>query len=358
MKRILFILITLFTPFTALASSFSVSAWIPYATESKGIPTLLSHMQDFTEINPFVYDITSTSTLTDEGGVSTGSWNSVFSTARANGIKIIPTIIWGNKDQIQAMLSSTSTRATHVTDILSIVNQNNFDGVDIDYEAKYVASKDLFSQFLADLSNTLHKNGKILSCTIEARTSDSSASSTPATALFPWANDYAVIGNICDEVRLMAYDDYFFTFGSNSFTTTTPLTLAIGNAPIDFDKAVIAYAEKYISPVKIIIGIPTYGYDFSVTIKNGLRTVKRYATYSYTDAIAKAQSTDSLVHTTPGGEKYFIYYVGNTTHFVIYSNAQTISDRIALAKNSGIAGIALFKIDGKEDSNVWSRLAH
>ncbi len=96
---------------------FSISAWIPYATESKGIPDILPRVSEFTNISPFVYDITGTSTITDEGRVSKGNWTAVFSAARADSVKIIPTIVWGNKDQIHAMLSATSTRAAHDTAI-------------------------------------------------------------------------------------------------------------------------------------------------------------------------------------------------------------------------------------------------
>ncbi len=155
---------------------------------------------------------------------------------------------------------------------MSIVNQNNFDGIDIDYEGKYLSDHFLFSQFLSELSSALHQNGKILICTVEAKDSE-----------------YQNIDASCDQVRVMAYDKYFYDFGSGHFSTTTPLSISVTNAPLSFDKSVVADAEKYIPANKIILGIPTYGYDFSYSIKSGIRNVNWYAAYSYTDAVAKAK---------------------------------------------------------------------
>jgi len=324
----------------ALALAFSISAWIPYATESKGIPDLLPNISQFTNISPFVYDITGTSTITDEGGISKGNWNEVFSKARQDGVKIIPTIIWGNKDQIHAMLSDHQKTLSHISSIISIVTQNNFDGIDIDYEGKYLSDHDLFSKFLAELSAALHSQNKIIVCTVEAKTSE-----------------YSGIASACDQVRIMAYDKYFYDFGSGNFSTTIPLSISVGNAPLSFDKSAIAIAEKYIPANKIILGIPTYGYDFTYSISGATRKVKWYSAPSYTDAIALAKKVGATIHTTSQDEKYFLYTSSGKNHFVIFADSQTFADRLSLAKSLGIGGIAIFKIDGKEDPAIWNDLA-
>lgn len=319
---------------------FSISAWIPYATESKGIPDILPHISEFTNISPFVYDVPQyTSTITDEGGVSAGKWNAVFSAARADGVKIIPTVIWGFKDNIHTMLSSPQNMLANIASIVSIANKNDFDGIDIDYEGMYLSDHALFTQFLTELSAGLHANGKTLVCTVEAKSAD-----------------YQGIASACDQVRVMAYDRYFYDFGGDIFSTTTPLSISVTNAPLSFDKSAIAEAEEYIPKSKIIIGIPTYGYDFTYSIHGMTRNVTRYATYSYTDAIALAQNVGAKVYTTSQDEKYFLYTSNGVSHYVVFSDSQTLSDRLALAKSLGIAGVAIFKIDGKEAPDIWNSL--
>ena len=318
---------------------FSISAWIPYATEARGIPDLAPHISEFTNISPFVYDITGTSTITDEGGVSKGNWSATFSSARADGVEIFPTLVWGNPDEMHTVLSNPQFALAHIASIVSIAKQNNFDGIDIDYEGMYPSDRIFFTQFLAELSTALHANGKTLVCTVEAK-----------------ASEYQNIANACDQVRIMAYDKYYYDFTSNSFSTTTPLTLSVTNAPLSFDKIAIAAAEKYIPASRIILGIPTYGYDFSYSIHGVTRSVARYATYSYTDTIALAQSVAAKVYTTAQDEKYFLYASKGVNHFVVFSDSKTLSDRLALAKSLGIGGVAIFKIDGKEDPAIWNAL--
>lgn len=341
----------------ASQSDLSVSAWIPYWSQQDGIPALQSHLDSFDIISPFAYEVQTDGTLADKSKIATGTWNTVFSLARTKNIQIIPSILWADKNAIHEVLSDDAKRVKHIENIISLVKNSNFDGIEIDYEGKLIGDKDIFSKFLKELSAKLNASGKKLVCTVEARTTDEPYDQVPVKALFPWANDYSVLNDVCDSVRIMAYDEYFTTYGSNSFVTNKPMSVSVSNASLNYVISVLTYTSLRIDSLKIILGIPAYGYEYSVTIKGDKRTVKRVGSYSFEGAERLAESTGSMVKKTVGGEKYFIYTTkSGQIRYVVFSDSETIKDRLDLAKMFSVGGISLFKIDGDEDPKMWEVL--
>ncbi|MEI8338141.1 MAG: glycosyl hydrolase family 18 protein [bacterium] len=349
------LLFPLFT-FASTTTDFSVASWIPYWSQDLGIPTLAANLSKFDIITPFAYEVDSNAHLVDKLKISKGDWNSVFNSARNSSIKIVPSILWTAKNQIHTIFSDVTKRTNHEDEVTAMVVNNNFDGVEIDYEGKLDTDKDIFSAFIIELSNKLHSKNKILVCTVEARMYDTAPADVPIHKKFPWANDWTVMNKYCDQIRIMTYDEYSAVFQSNKFTTKIPLYSSVSNASIDYVTKVAKYAVTRIDPKKIILGIPSYGYDFSYSTKGTTRTVQRYSARSYVKALAISKYYNSPIKDTIGGEKYFTYTLKGKNHYVVFADAKTIQTRVTLAKNLGLGGAALFKIDGLEDPKMWNSL--
>ena len=94
-------------------------------------------------------------------------WPAFIAQAKAQNVRVIPTVEWGDGASEQAILSNSTTRIALEDQIANIVKQNNFDGIDIDFEAKQADTINYFSTFLKGLYARM--GNKWVYCTAEAR---------------------------------------------------------------------------------------------------------------------------------------------------------------------------------------------
>ncbi|MDD3530981.1 MAG: glycosyl hydrolase family 18 protein [Candidatus Pacebacteria bacterium] len=353
-------------PFSASAAApvFEVFGWIPYWRASAGSTDALSHLENFSSLMPFGYIVQDDGSLHDAFGFDDPSATStaalLLATAHARGVRIVPTVMWSNTSAIHTILSSTSRRIALEDAIAKLVKDNKFDGIDIDFENKLAKTRPYFSLFLKGLYARMGK--KWVYCSIEARTPTSSAFVvTPKN--IEYANDYVAINKYCDRVHIMAYDQGAIDLKLNAAADGTPY---VPVADPQWVKKVIAVAAQTISKKKIIIGIPTYGYEYDlIPLSQGYRYARHWALNpGYATDLAKQLGiTPTRNH---AGEMSFTYAPTTTPQtasalpdprrVVWWSDAGAIQDKIDLARTLGVRGVALFKIDGGEDPALWNIL--
>lgn len=343
------VLVVLVAPLPS--SAFSLGAWVAYWSSPEGVGFATEKMEFFSEVSPLVFEVGSDFSIVDEG-ITKPEWQGFFAKAKEKNIPLTPTILWGNKDQIHAMLSNKTARTAHINAIIEEVKKLDVQGIDIDYEAKYKNDKPLFSQFITELATRMHAENKILTCTIEARTLDTPRATAPEKTLMAWANNYRILGAQCDFVRVMAYDHYYLTRGENTWKQTTK-NLAGLHADYQWTKAVTEYALKYIPKNKLIIALPTYGYEFEYKDTKYGRSFTRIRTLSYERALEVAGEQNKKLLRFAGGEQYFTYLKNGVRRVVVIEDSQIIAKKIAYLKMRGIAGAYLFKVEGTEDQGIF-----
>ncbi|MDB5189345.1 MAG: putative peptidoglycan hydrolase YvbX, involved in spore germination [Parcubacteria group bacterium] len=372
-------------------TNFEISGWIPYWRTATGTADVLPHLSQMTEVNPFGYTVKLDGSLNDAAGIGKGTWDTFIAAARAKKVRIIPTVMWSDTESIHNILSNPTLRASHEDAIVAMVYQNNFDGVDIDYEGKRAEDRANYAAFLKELYTKMGK--KWVSCTIEARTPpDSLYSTIPAN--LEYANDLTAVNKYCDRVKLMTYDQESADIKLNKAATGLYTPIA---DPAWITK-VITLMSKDIAKSKIEIGVATYGYIYQVMPQTD-------GTYDYTllEAFNPRYATDlaASLGITPtrnsAGELSFTYVptslsnaglqtqaqlsayapagtptsllaaVGATKlatsqnkqspfYLLWWSDSKAIADKVALAKKLGVRGVAVFKMDGGEDPLMWSVL--
>ena len=122
--------------------------------------------------------------------------------ARSAGVRIVPSILNGGFDRarVAEIIHDPARRAQHIDAILALVMENDFDGIDIDYESLYPEDRDNFSLFIEELAAALHAEDKLLSMAVHAKTEE------PGNWGGPQAQDWVRLGAAVDEFKIMVYD--------------------------------------------------------------------------------------------------------------------------------------------------------
>lgn len=362
------ILFVLFLPGPAKAAPlpFEVTAWIPYWRADKGMIDAFSHLQSVTSLMPFGYIVQDDGSLHDAFGLnnasSTATSTLLFAAARAAKVKIIPTVMWSDSVAMDHILRSTTSRIALEDAITALVKENNFDGIDIDFESKFSQTRPYFSLFLKGLYMRMGK--KFVYCTIEPRTPPSSAY-TVIPDKINYANDFVAFNKYCDRVQIMTYDQGTIDLKLNAVANAAAIPY-VPVADVKWVEKVITLAAQTISKNKIIIGVPTYGYEYDlIPLSQGYRYARHWSfNPRYATDIAQALGITPIRNAA--GEMSFTYAPTTTPQtasampdpprIVWWSDAGAINDKILLAQKLGVRGIAIFKIDGGEDSGLWDIL--
>ncbi len=346
----------------------------------------MPHLNELTEVNPFVYTLKSDGTLLDNGKLDQEPWTSFIAAAKGQHVRVIPTLMTGNGDLIHALLSNSTSRVALEDRIANLVKGKGFDGIDIDFEGKHAEDKKNFSTFLKGLYIRL--GPKWLMCDIESRTPVDAryyGTEVPPDATV-YANDFKQINKYCDRVRIMAYDQQGIDLKLASDAASSSKLYAPVADPLWVQK-VVKLMSKDIKNNKIMIGVPTYGYEYEVTA---------YAQNQYTYNIlwtfnpGYAMPIATQYGVTPdrnnAGEMFFTYVPSATSsapisggasallaasaasvyadtynshlsfHLLDWPDAASIAQKAALAKELGVRGISIFKLDGGQDPNMWNVL--
>ncbi len=394
MKRIIFTVFIAFVCFVGTPYVFAgddtleVSGWIPYWRDTEGIKDAKKHLDVLDVVYPFAFTVTSDGELRDQAKMTDREWKNFVKSAQRRDVLIVPTVMWSDGDSMHTVLSNAAFRDAHVEAIVKMVEKGKYDGVDIDYEGKKASTKEYFSLFLEELKGEL--GDKMLSCTIEPRTPpDSLYLDVPA--VMNYSNDYEKIAEYCDRVVIMAYDQQRADIKLNNERRGAPY---MPLADAEWVEKVIEFTLKSIPKEKLVLGIPTYGHHYAVTVapdwyrdywkigalnvpdildlaKEKKVTPARNSagemSYSYLPTASshvKFTSALKIPKNTPKGHKVAaqaLAYANATGKEVVfnvvwYSDAEAMKEKIELAEKYNLLGISLFKIDGEEDRNVWKYL--
>lgn len=378
---------TTFASSSSSSSTIEVSGWVPYWASTGGTTSAIEHIDTFSMLNPFTHTLKTDGTPYANADLKKGVWDDMLDEAKDADVDIVPTIMNASGEFMHSMLSDDDTREEFVEDIASLVKKNRWDGIDIDFEGKKADTREYFADFVKELNSELGSSKKLV-CTIEARTPPESLYRT-IPANLEYANDYKAIGKYCDIVQIMTYDQGRADLLLNEKRSGSPYIPIADN---EWVEKVIQLAIKDIPKSKIMLGVATYGHEYNVTVApNWFKEYKKTQSVSANYGATSATNLGIEPYRTKSGELAVTYpnsgtpvfdksitvpkgttkgemiaqqslayanKTGKTITFsmIWWSDAQAIEDKVELAEKYDLRGVAVFKIDGSEDPDMWEVL--
>ena len=206
--------------------------------------------------------------------------------------------------------------------IINTLKNKNYYGLDIDLEYIYPADKEKYNAFLRKTVSRLKPLGYVVTTALATKTSGD------LKGLLYEAHDYPVHGLIADHVILMTYEWGY---------TSEP---AMAVAPINQVKKILDYAVTVIPSKKIFMGIPNYGYDWTLPYVKGSKAT----------ALGNVEAVDlarkvfaSIQYDYVSQAPFFNYYSADgKRHVVWFEDARSMNAKLRTANAYKLGGVNAF----------------
>lgn len=231
-----------------------------------------------------------------------------------------------NNALISSVVNSQAYTDNLIQNMLQLMQEKGYQGVDIDFEFILASDRDAFTDFVRQVADTMRANGFHTSVALAPKTS------ADQPGLLYEGKDYRALGEVADHVLLMTYE-WGYTF-------SPPMSVA----PINQVRRVVEYALTEIPREKIDLGIPNYGYDWPLPFERGVTMAQTIGNVQAV-RIAVEQGAeiqfDSLAQSP-----YFRYRDGTTgvEHEVWFEDVRSLQAKFDLIKEFNLRGCGYWQI--------------
>ena len=242
--------------------------------------------------------------------------------------------VWGlledmtNEVDEYALFSSTASRTTLISNLITATINVGADGINVDCEKIGKQTGPHFVQFLRELSIEAHKNGLVLSCDNYVQNQGN---------LYYNLNEQGIV---CDYVVIMGYDEHWA--GSEPGSV----------ASIGFvEKGIQSSLEAGVPASKLINGVPFYTRIWKTEGANqsseavGMDTVQEWMN----NRGLKPTWDDECC------QNYVKYEDGTAVYQIWIEDKDSLDAKMSVMSNNNIAGVAVWKL-GFENSQAWEAI--
>lgn len=224
--------------------------------------------------------------------------------------------------------------------LIELVEENmrakDYRGLDIDFEFVYPEDSLLYGEFVGKLRKRLNPLGYEVIAALAPKISDTQK------GLLYEGHNFRSIGDNSDAVLLMTYE-WGYTYGP-----------AMAVAPIRNVRQVLSYALENILPEKIFLGIPNYGYDWTLPYIKG---ESRARSISNVEAVRIAARNNAQIRFDETAQSPWFEYTDTEgrQHEVWFEDVRSILQKFKLINEKDLRGAGYWNYMRPFQQN-WSLL--
>ncbi len=319
----------------------SVYGWHPYWMGSAYTN------YDFSLLSTFCY-------FSYELDPSTGNYTTIhnwntdnsITMAQAAGCRVELCVTNFGSTNNNTFLTNATAQQTLINNLITLLNNRNADGVNIDFEGVSGSNRNDLTNFMINLSNQL-------------KAAIPGATVTMATYSVDWNNvfDFATLDQYVDQFIIMGYGYYYS--GSSTAGPTAPLYSGQLWSSYNLVRSVEYHLNAGVSSNKLLLGLPYYGREWE--------TVSGSIPSSTTGNFTSSRTYKYIRDNTSGNYSNRQYDYHSYTPYYVYNNGSWrqafVDDEVSLIarykmiKQQGIGGIGIWAL-GYDDgyTELWDAI--
>ncbi|MDE7183640.1 MAG: LysM peptidoglycan-binding domain-containing protein [Lachnospiraceae bacterium] len=229
-----------------------------------------------------------------------------------------------NNYLISEITHNMTAQQNLIDQMLLLMEEKGFAGIDLDFEYILPEDRIAYADFVANVRTQASPKGYFVSVALAPKTSANQK------GLLYEGKDYKLLGAAADSVLLMTYE-WGYTYGP-------PMAVA----PINKVREVVEYAVTEIPTEKIDLGIPNYGYDWTLPFVKGTSKAR---TISNIEAVQLAIENDAVIQFDQTAmSPYFRYEKDGVQHEVWFEDVRSMKEKFQLITEYGLRGMGYWQI--------------
>lgn len=316
-----------------LKPTIEVNAYT-YQSNQAAVESINKHGDLLTYLSPFAYLITENGTLSpmrDESMIPAALQKNVVPMMSITNF----TTTAAGSNLAHTVLATPEYKLNLLTDIIKIMEEKGYQGLNVDFENVLPADRVLYNEFLQQTVDRLHPLGYFVSTAVAPK-----VSGTQAGLLYE-AHDYEAHGRIVDFVILMTYE-----WG---YRKGPPQAIS----PINQMRRVVEYALSVMPPEKIVLGFQIYARDWVLPHISG----QEARTFSPQEAIRLAVQYGATIQYDTRTQSPFFRYKDEQGrgHEVWFEDARSAQAKFDMVKQYNLRGISYWALGYPYPQN-WALL--